>query len=362
MRISVSDTGCGIPQEKLHSIFDKFYQVGGKMQAEGTGIGLSIVKSLAECHKTQIKVESRLDCGSTFSFMLDAEETYPDCMHKESEPQGYDKAVTAENPAAQPAAGDKPIVLIVEDNTDMNNFIAGSLTDEYYIIQTSNGKEGLDAALAQVPDVIVSDIMMPVMDGEQMLAELKNDVRTSHIPVILLTAKTSDEELTEGYESGADVYLTKPFSVKALRSCINNTILRRKRFVDYIGGGGHASPPADGDGKMPQLSVIDRGFLADLDRIIDENMSSSALSTTMIAAELKVSQTTLYRKMKALKGMSANEYVRKRRIAHAIHCMTELRQNISEAAFNSGFNDMKHFRACFREETGVNPSEYLRKQ
>ncbi|MGN0281249.1 MAG: two-component regulator propeller domain-containing protein [Prevotella sp.] len=358
-RISVSDTGCGIPTDKITHIFNKFYQVGGKMQAEGTGIGLSIAKSLAESHKSEIKVESELGKGSVFSFELDNNETYQESLHRETDNSGVVMPIPTVDNGIPEKTKDKPIVLVVEDNTDMNNFIASSLSEDYYVIQSSNGKEGLDTALSQMPDIIVSDVMMPLMDGEEMAEILKNDLRTSHIPIVLLTAKTSIEEQAKGYESGADVYLTKPFSVKMLKTCVKNILLRQKQLLRHLEAD-HPKANVD-DGDM-QLSVIDRKFLKDLDCIIDENISSRSLSTSMLASGLKVSQTTLYRKLKVLKGLSANEYIRKRRILFAIHCMTEGRQNISEAAYNSGFNDIKHFRSCFKEEKGITPSEYIRRK
>ena len=232
--IKVSDTGYGISAEALPHIFDRYYQESSKHQASGTGIGLALVKNLVTLHEGEIRAESIQNEGSTFYISLLTDNIYPNALHADStEPVQEEMNQNTELEYSQEATLDtsKPILLIVEDNEEIQKYIVESFTDSFEVITANNGEEGKQQALSRIPDIVVSDIMMPVMDGITLCKQLKDDVRTSHIPIILLTAKDSLQDKEEGYEVGADSYLTKPFSASLLRSRINNLLDSRKKLV-----------------------------------------------------------------------------------------------------------------------------------
>lgn len=234
--IAVEDTGYGIDKDALPHICDRYYQENGNHQASGTGIGLALVKSLATLHQAELTVESEKGRGSKFTFSLKADRTYPEALHKDDNQDlaTAENAEENETTSKEPTEDIRPLLLIVEDNADIRLYIEESLHEDYRIIQACNGREGMEQAFSKVPDIIVSDIMMPEMDGIKMTHILKEDIRTSHIPIILLTAKTSINDQEEGYDSGADSYLTKPFSAKLLHSRIRNILSGRRRLADYI--------------------------------------------------------------------------------------------------------------------------------
>ena len=238
-RIVVSDTGYGISSKAQTRIFDRYYQAGGEHQASGTGIGLALVKQLADLHHASLTVDSQEGKGSTFTLTLDTDETYPDALHFEDQ----QISLTVNGPKADAGDGSEDTtasenarrkILVVEDNDDIREYIANTLADEADIIQAHNGLEGMRLATEEMPDIIISDIMMPEMDGISMCRSLKGELVTSHIPIILLTAKDSIDDKETGYESGADSYITKPFSSKLLKSRIHNLIMTRRRMSEYL--------------------------------------------------------------------------------------------------------------------------------
>lgn len=364
--VSVADTGRGIPAGDLPHVFDRYYQVESGRQASGTGIGLALVKSLCELHKINVSVDSRVGRGTTFTLLVDNDEKYPDAIISPDTIGGRKAAATDGPVVADEGKGHKPLVLVVEDNTDINNYIAQNLSQDYIVIQASNGEEGLKAAKANVPDLIVCDIMMPVMDGISMTKLVKSDMATSHIPVIMLTAKTTMDDRQEGYESGADSYLTKPFSISMLRSRIHNLLETRQTLARHImsslGENSFSNYKEEtGDAAAaPRLSRIDAAFLQKLNGIIAAHIADTKLNLTGIASEMGVSQSTLYRKVKALTGVTTNEYIRKMRLEHARKLMAEDGRNVSQAAYESGFADLAYFRQSFRKEFGDTPNNYLR--
>lgn len=349
--ISVSDTGYGISEEALPHIFERYYQANGKRQASGTGIGLALVKSLAELHHGSLTVRSKTGEGSSFCLNLNVNDSYPEALHKEETAVvKTEEARRADEITTEPQ---KPLLLVVEDNDDIRQYISDSLGNEFEIAQSSNGKEGVEMAQERVPDIVVSDIMMPVMDGIELTRILKNDVRTSHIPIILLTAKDTISDKEEGYDSGADSYLTKPFSAKLLRIRIHNLLENRKRLQGLLTG------RKENEETKAELNAIDRKFMDKLNGIIDDNIMSDELNIDFLTDKMNMSRATFYRKMKALTGLSAMEYIRKRRLQYAMTLLKSGEHNISEAAMLSGFNHMGYFRESFRQEFGMLPSEYL---
>lgn len=360
--VSVSDTGCGIDPKDLPHIFDRFYQASNARQISGTGIGLALSKTMAELHEASLTVKSVLGQGSDFMLALKVDEKYPDALHEEDHndiSQSIDSDGTFSNDSVDDKISRK-LILIVEDHDDIRNYIASSLSDEYSVIAAENGVEGLEKAQSSIPDVIISDIMMPMMNGLDMCKKIKSDIRTSHIPIILLTAKDSIDDRKEGYDLGADSYLTKPFSMALLSSRISNILSSRKRYAEQLfNGKGLADQQNEvekhNDGSS--LSKIDIEFIDSLKNIVEENLSNSDLDMQFIQEELGLSHSTLYRKVKALTGLSTVELIRKIRLTHSLKMLTEEGLNVSETAYACGFNDVGHFISCFKKEFGVTPSK-----
>ena len=365
--IKVSDTGYGISAEALPHIFDRYYQESGKHQASGTGIGLALVKNLVTLHEGEIRAESIQNEGSTFYISLLTDNIYPNALHADStEPiqEDTNQETSLEYPQETTLDTGKPILLIVEDNEEIQKYIAESFADSFEVLTAYNGEEGKQQALSRIPDIVVSDIMMPVMDGITLCRQLKEDVRTSHIPVILLTAKDSLQDKEEGYEVGADSYLTKPFSASLLRSRINNLLESRKKLIAQFQTQSVPGNQADLKEKRiviaEALSKLDNEFIEKITLLIEENLSSEKIDITYLSDKMCMSGSTLYRKMKALTGLSTNEYIRKVKMQNAERLLLEGKFNISEIAYKVGMNSTGYFRQCFKEEFGVSPSDYLK--
>lgn len=365
--IKVSDTGYGISAEALPHIFNRYYQESGKHQASGTGIGLALVKNLVDLHEGEIRVESTQSEGSTFYISLLTDNIYPNALHADSTEQAEkaenEHIADEETQEATPDSG-KPLLLIVEDNEEIQNYIVESFSDSFEVITASNGQEGTQQAFNRIPDLIVSDIMMPVMDGISLCKQLKEDVRTSHIPLILLTAKDSLQDKEEGYTIGADSYLTKPFSASLLRSRIHNLLEARKKLVTQFQSQSAPGNRLDLSEKRSliaeALSKLDHEFIGKITQLIEENLSSEKIDITYLSDKMCMSSSTLYRKMKALTGLSTNEYIRKVKMQNAERLLLEGKYNISEIAYKVGMNSAGYFRQCFKEEFGVSPSDYLK--
>lgn len=332
--IAVEDTGYGIDKDALPHICDRYYQENGNHQASGTGIGLALVKSLATLHQAELTFESEKGRGSKFTFSLKADRTYPEALHKDDNQDlaTAENAEENETTSKEPTEDIRPLLLIVEDNADIRLYIEESLHEDYRIIQACNGREGMEQAFSKVPDIIVSDIMMPEMDGIKMTHILKEDIRTSHIPIILLTAKTSINDQEEGYDSGADSYLTKPFSAKLLHSRIRNILSGRRRLADYIVQKNISQFETSADEQQTsqkateekedamtcQISNLDKKFLEKLNKLIENHISTDDLDMAFMTDKMAMSHSTFYRKVKALTGMSANEYIKKAKLRHSM--------------------------------------------
>lgn len=353
--IIVEDTGYGIAPHALPHIFERYYQAGGKHQASGSGLGLALVKSLADLHGGMLRVESELGRGSVFVFRLWADCTYPEALHMEGATEGTDKKT--EDAVAE--IDNQPLLLVVEDNDDIRDYVASSFDDEYHVVTAVNGKVGWEETQRLVPDIIISDIMMPEMDGVELCRKVKEDMRTSHIPVILLTAKDSIRDKEEGYESGADSYLTKPFSAKLLYSRVRNLLEMRKRLALQITGKTKELTHEAAQTGI-HLNKLDEEFLRRFTEVVTEHINREKLDIPFMAAEMNMSVSTLYRKLKGLTGLSGNEFIRKIKLKHSLRLLTEQGLNVTEAAYASGFNDLGHFRRCFKEEYGVSPSKYAK--
>ena len=365
--ISVKDTGYGISKEALPHIYDRYYQAKGLHQASGTGIGLALVKSLAVLHEAGLSVASEEGKGTTFTFTLKTDNTYPNALHKEDAPASDEALLLTEAESGTPEeekeqADVRPLLLIVEDNDDIRQYVNESLCEDYRIIEARNGKEGRDLAFNQIPDIIVSDIMMPEMDGIEMMKILKNDIRTSHIPIILLTAKTSPNDQEVGYDNGADSYLMKPFSSSLLHSRIRNILSGRRRLAEFVVQHRNAADNTNAsiDTSVPELSPLDKKFMEKLNHLIDENMTTVDIDIAFMTDKMAMSHSSFYRKVKALTGVSANEYIRKVKLQHSMQLLKEGESNVTEVAMLTGFNNIGYFRKCFKKEYGISPSDVLK--
>lgn len=360
--IIVSDTGHGISAEALPHIFERYYQENGAHQASGTGIGLSLVKNLVTVHQGEIDVKSSLEQGTTFTFTLDEDQIYADAIHRGNEQTVLEQESDSEETMDEETAenSQKPVLLVVEDNKDILSYIAESFDEEYEVVTAMDGRQGLAKALDRIPDMIISDIMMPNMDGNELCRTLKKDVRTCHIPIILLTAKDSLRDKEEGYDAGADSYITKPFTIALLKSRIQNIFMQRKRLLENI----NETKTTDFSEKKNQLreslNKMDQEFFDKLNKVIEDNLTGD-VDVNLLADKLAVSVSTLYRKMKALTGISTVEYIRKYKMQYAERLLLQGRYTINEISFMVGMNSIAYFRRCFKAEFGETPSDYLRR-
>ena len=350
--LTVKDNGEGIPREKLPYIFDRFYQAG--KHTSGTGIGLALVKGIAELHGGSVSVESVPGEGATFFIRIPIRHEGAEILESRDAAEFterfqdvYRAADTSlEEAASSVTESDRPTILVVDDNSDLREFIGTLLQGEYRIIKASDGKEALDKATRELPDLVVSDVMMPVMDGLELCKALKGQFSTSHIPVILLTAKSLEEQRAEGYDSGADAYISKPFSEKVLLSRIGNLLKSRILLKEhYLETGESASRPQEND------------FLSRFRAKVQEHISDENLSVEQIGSEIGLSRVQLYRKVKALTGYSPVELVRITRLKAAAEMLKTTDKTISEIAYAVGFGTPSYFSKCFKELFGRQPGE-----
>lgn len=362
VEIRIADTGQGIPADELPHIFNRYYQAKNERQVSGTGIGLALVKNLVKLHEGEIHAESVPGKGSSFCFTLIRYNIYPNALHadaEESKPRDNTETEPTEPASADNILNEKPILLVVEDNADIRGYISESFSDSFEVITANEGEAGCRAATAHIPDIIVTDIMMPGMNGVAFCKIIKENIRTSHIPVIMLTAKDTQQNKEEGYMAGADSYLTKPFSASLLRSRIHNLLeSRRKLALQFSTNLNVAS-----NKRIllhDSINQLDNDFIQKVTQLIESNLEQEKVDITYLADKLCMSKSSLYRKMKALTGISTSEYVRKIKMKHAEKLMLEGKYTISEVAFRVGMNSPIYFRQCFKEEFGMSPSEYLK--
>ncbi len=376
--IEVKDNGIGIPEEQLSNIFERFYQVEKSQEwarKGGTGIGLTLTKNIMEQHQGTVKVRSKLNEGSVFTvslrlgenhftedqktkdeilirplahFIAEEEDSYISTPEKTN---GHQLSDGIEDSTTQT---DKPIVLIVEDNLDIRAYLRENMDKDYQILEANDGLEGLDTAIANPPDLILADVAMPRMDGIEMCRKLKNHVATSHIPVVLLTARTSLIFKIDGFESGADEYITKPFNLRLLETRIRNLLDTRKKLREKY------AHVLDLNPSEVIMHSIDEGFINNIKSVVEKNMANSNFSVDCLANEVCMSRMQLYRKLKSLFNKSPNEVIRIIRLKRAAQLLEVGQFNVSEVTYMVGYNDLKSFREQFKKEFGMNPSAYER--
>ncbi|QHT66394.1 response regulator [Rhodocytophaga rosea] len=367
--IAISDTGPGIPPEEIDKIFNRFYQVDSSSSRayEGSGIGLSLVKELVQLMHGTIEVQSQLQAGTTFTLELPLpksesaksisvsplpQEIYVPNQENDSEIANKEYQAFFENKSIPSEA----LVLLVEDNADLRAYIQESLNDEYQIVLAENGKVGWEKAIELIPDVIISDMMMPVMDGFTLCTQIRQDERTSHIPFILLTARTTIENKLQGLELGADEYLTKPFNIKEVKVRIKNLLESRKNLRKTYSRELIIQP------KDISVTSVDERFLEHALQLMEKYIGDEDFSVEKFAEEMNMSRQHLLRKIKALTGQSVNEFIRHFRLKRAAALIGGKGGNVSEIAYQVGFSNMSYFAKCFKDLFGVLPNEYVAKK
>ena len=374
-RLDVRDTGKGISQEEAGKIFERFFQAKGA--ASGTGIGLALVKSFVELHHGEARVESELGKGSDFFVVIPREQedkslvihTDVDNVDNsvnlslsdgktlvdESNLQYIDDGERKSGKVQQLLSDNtnKPTVLVIDDNNDIRQYEHTLLQDDYIVLEAADGKEGLDVAKKEVPDLVVCDVMMPVMDGLEFTQNLKTHTATSHIPVIMLTAKNLEEHRAEGYEHGADSYVTKPFHSKVLLARIENLLKQRKLLKHLFQG----TLEAELEIADSHLEDRDKQFLKQLHAIIQKNLSDCEFGVEDIGKQIGLSRVQLYRKVKAMTGSSVVDLLRKARLAKAKRLLESRSMSVSEVAYDVGFSAPSYFTKCFKDEYGMLPGE-----
>lgn len=363
--ILVKDTGRGIPKEMLDKIFESYYQVEKKDHREGFGLGLSLTRSLIQMHKGDIKVESEVGVGTIFTVTLNVSDNAYTKDEKAIESISQDEIkkynqrmrdtieLVPEKLVDEEKKNDKETIMIVEDNKEMNEYICDIFKDKYNVMRAFNGEEAYKMLSKRIPDIIVSDIMMPKVDGLEFTRLVKQDVSTSHIPVILLTAKTDEKDHTEGYKCGAEAYIAKPFNAQNLELLIENIQNNRRKVIERF------KQAEEMNVTQVTNNPRDEKFMKELVDLIMKNISQEDFGVTEITAELHISRSLLHTKLKSLTGCSITQFMRTIRMKEArTHLMNGM--NVSEASYAVGMSDPNYFTKCFKKEFDITPSEFLK--
>jgi signal transduction histidine kinase/DNA-binding response OmpR family regulator/ligand-binding sensor domain-containing protein len=383
VEISIRDTGIGIPPTQLPYIFDRFYQVEGSYEKNkiGSGIGLALVRELVSLHHGDINVRAHGDDdgqkGTEFIIRLPlgTAHLHPEEITAGPEPQtppsaqfnvtsyhfpekqetGEEletRAESAEDPGDKQVRVDKDIILVVDDSAELRSYIRGALEPDYTMVEAADGVEGIRKAKKIIPDLIISDVVMPGIDGYHLCAILKNEISTSHVPIILLTARAAEENIIQGWETGADDYITKPFNTKLLLARVRNLIQLRRQFQLHMKRDLTMQPAAI------SVSSLDKEFIKDLQEVIDKNLSNPDFSVEELQKKLYMSRSTLYRKIQALSGESPVGFIRSYRLKRAAQLLETKKMTITDVAFRVGFSSSAYFTKCFKEQFQQLPSLY----
>ena len=357
IEIIIQDSGIGIDKKDLEHIFTRFYQSNemDKQYYGGTGIGLEVVKSFIDLHMGLIEVRSDQKKGTEFKIKLPlgskhlnlSKSNFNSKINDEIYEQINNSEVDEEISSVKV---NKKTVLIVEDNSELRNYLKNELKDDYKVRMAINGKEGLQMAIKFIPDIIISDVMMPIMDGFEMCSNIKKDLRISHIPVLMLTAKGMQIDRVKGIDSGADVYLNKPFNMNVLKSHLSQLINSRQiLFNKYYNG--------VSDKELMNTNSLDKQFITNILEYINQNINDPALNVENLADELLISRSKLYRKIKVLTGNTANEFIKKIRLEKAKQFLESTDYSISEISFKVGFSSPSYFTKCYKTLFGRLPTE-----
>ncbi len=364
LSVIVADTGKGIAKEEQPYIFDRFYQAANadSDNVVGTGIGLSLTKELADLHKGSISVKSEAGKGSTFEILLPFGKAHlsdediqviPSTAASVSMDVPIEVVKSTDSQDIDAGNESKPLLLLIEDNQDLRNYIKDVLHEHYSILEGIDGEDGMQKAFEKIPDVIVTDLMMPKVDGLQVCKTLKEDIRTSHIPIILLTARSSKEDRIEGLKNLADDYLTKPFDNEELLVRIQNLIQLRTKVQAYFGAENQLLP------KKVTLNSMDNIFMEKITSRLEEEISNPLFGVEELADTVALSRSQLYRKIKAVTGLTPNEYMRTFRLHRAMDMLKQKSATVTEVAFAVGFQNPSYFSKCFQEQFQISPSSVI---
>ena len=362
-RLQVTDTGVGMSAEHVQHVFDSFYQID--VHYAGSGIGLALVKAFVEMHHGQIHVDTAEGKGTRFCIeipvrqegTIDTDTTRSAVLAnlKEGAVMAADQE-TVHTADCDVLPENKETVLIIDDNQDIRDYVRSVLSEKYNVIEAANGQEGITQAMKYIPDAIICDVMMPVMDGMECCHRLKSELQTSHIPVMMLTAYAADEQKIKGYECGADSYISKPFSAQMLTVRLSNLIENRHRLQN-----------AFADGTVPSsqkalLTDVDKGFMEKLHHLIEEHLTDPDLSVEMLGEQIGLSRVQLYRKTKALCGYAPNELLRIARLKRAASLLASTEKTIAEVTYEVGFSSPSYFTKCYKDYFGENPTDFLKRK
>lgn len=365
--VAISDTGIGIPKEDQKKLFKYLFRGNNaaNQSKSGAGIGLLLTYKLIEKHEGKISFESAENAGTTFKLTFPVRSKHfrrrqqqavqqtaaPACEKEKKEPTEYLPAQTSS------ASAEAPCILVVEDNDSLRQFIMQNLSDTYLTEGAGNGKEGIEKVQAHQPDLIISDIMMPVMDGRKMCRMLKDNMETSHIPVILLTALSGNDQILLGLETRADQYLTKPFDIKILKATIHN-LLENRRLIRQQFQQAITALPSD-ERRIELPNSLDNEFIEHVTRIVKENLGKE-LNVDILCAAMNMSRTSFYNKIKALIGIAPAEFIRNIRMQEAALLLKSRCYTVAEVSDKMGFADPKYFTDTFKKFYGVPPSTYMK--
>lgn len=381
VEISIQDTGTGIPPDQASRIFDRFYQLTERCEhyIKGLGIGLFLAREYIKLHRGDIRVNSAEGKGTEFVIRLPKgkdhlhpneileapdslgpgevggkiAERYAYMLELEKEEREKDREQINDFPAGETDEQKQDVVLVIEDNTDMRAFIKTMLTEEgFMVVEAGNGRQGIDVAGQVVPDIIISDVMMPEKSGYELCRQLKSDIRTSHIPIILLSVKFENEEIIRGLESGADDYITKPFSMDILLTRVKNLINQRRRLQQKI------QMETVGLSAELDLSSLDNQFIRNIRETIEKNLSEPEFGLDEMADALYMSRTTLYRKLISLTGQPPKRFIQSYRLKRSMELLKSNYGNVTEVAYKVGFSNSAYFTKCFKESFHRLPSDF----
>lgn len=372
--IQVKDSGSGIPKENITHIFERFYveQEKGKKNLNGAGIGLSFVKNLIELHQGKIAVVSEPNVETNFIVALPVnretyenieeitikEESESDFKMRSSEAESFAVSLNDEilDTELSDTRSKSPVLLVVDDNPDIRSFIRNTLEDEYTIYEAEDGKKGLEMAVSIIPNIILTDIVMPVMDGLELCERIKTKTVTSHIPVIMVTAKSSQESELEGLQNGADDYIRKPFDIELLQLKLTNIVKQREDLRRRFNREITLQP------KEVTVTSTDELFLQQAIEIVEKHMTNTDFNVEMMVKEIGHSRSNLYLKFKEITGLSSSEFIRNIRLKRAVQLFDQSDLSVKEIMYMTGFNTASYFSKCFKKQFGVIPSEYVAKR
>ena len=363
--LSVIDEGIGIAQEKINFIFDRFFSISTlrNIAQKSTGIGLDLVKKLVDLHHGTIRVDSQVGKGSTFEIEFKLGIAHFDSevdLVLSDQKSPLNESIEADMPVENEKNGQvtmTPLILVVEDNGELRHFLKKTLKKKYRVIEAENGFVGWNKIQQVMPDFIIADLLMPEMNGLELIKKIKDDPRTSHIPVILLTAVTDMESKVAGMKAGADDYITKPFSSEFLHARIENLINQRFQLQHYYRSQYISLKP---DFTLPPLEIKSQEdqFMQTLIQLMNENLENFDLNIDLLASKLNMSRTVFFNKLKSLTGFSPVEFVREVRFERAAEYIRDTQLTVAEISYKVGIEDPRYFSRCFKQKFGTTPSEY----